>query len=125
MSEQLYNGKPLEKLSDGEILELAGGFGPAIIGQELYERAQRIQRTNPGGLFGPAILDPDYAAKQEALKIGPAIRIPDFAEWDQFTRKRLSQLCAEHEVSHKANATKVQLIEALVAASVERPESDG
>ena len=123
MSEHLYNGKQLDDLSDGEVLELAGGFGPGIIGKELYDRAQQIQSTNPGGLYGPAVLDPDYAAKQEAKKNGPAVRIADFAKWDQMTRKQLASLCAEHEISHKSGATKVELIELLDEAGVELPES--
>lgn len=58
--------KPVSKLSDQEVLEQAGDYGPGIIGQELYERAQQIKRDNPQGQFGPALLGDGEDAKKKA-----------------------------------------------------------
>lgn len=118
MNEQLYNGKPLEKLSDGEVLELAGSFGPGIIGQELYERAQAIQKSNPGGIFGPAILDPNYGKDVKA-----AVAAAD-PTWDDLTRADVAALATEHGVSFKAKASRTSLIEALVEAGITPPPAN-
>lgn len=118
MSEQLYNGKPIGKLTDGEVLELAGNFGPAIIGQELHDRAAEIQRTNPGGAFGPAILDPNYGKDVKA-----AVEASD-PKWDHLSRADVAALADVHQVSYKARASRTSLIELLTAAGVVPPAVD-
>lgn len=61
---------PIHLLSDAEVLELSGNgtYGPGIIGQELFERATKIKAATNDGAFGPAITDPDFAAKQSAKR---------------------------------------------------------
>lgn len=58
----------LRRLSDGEILGRAGALGPAVIGRPLAYLAGQIRVTNPDGALGPALLDPDYHAKQLAAR---------------------------------------------------------
>jgi hypothetical protein len=101
---QTYNGKTIDELSDAEVLQLydGGRFGPAIIGQELYERGSRILLATDNGRFGPAILDPDYS-----LNITP---------WDDYSRKELLVACRTYELPVKSNATREELAKALVRA---------
>ncbi|MCU1350613.1 MAG: hypothetical protein JWO56_3643 [Acidobacteria bacterium] len=51
----------IDEMSDDQVLAEARGYGPSIIGQELFDRAQRIARVNPGGVLGPAIIGTDNA----------------------------------------------------------------
>lgn len=48
--------KQVARLTDDQVLELAKGMGPAIIGPHLFERAEKVTKINPTGAFGPAII---------------------------------------------------------------------
>jgi hypothetical protein len=50
------NEAEVAKLTDDQVLAMAAGMGPAIIGEALFKRAQEIQKKNPEGKLGPAIL---------------------------------------------------------------------
>jgi hypothetical protein len=69
-AEERAEEKKLAKLSDDQILEMSshGKLGPGILGRPLYDRAASIIKA--GGMIGlgPAIMDPDYHAKQLALR---------------------------------------------------------
>lgn len=56
--------KKISEMSDSEVLEAAGNYGPAIIGKELFERAQKIQKENPDAKFGPAFIDDPAEARK-------------------------------------------------------------
>lgn len=62
--------KPLDKMTDAEVLAAAGDNGPDVIGKELFARAQKIRRRNPGGEFGPDILrdEPAKPAKERPAR---------------------------------------------------------
>lgn len=64
--------KPLNEMADSEILTAAGDYGPAIIGQELFDRAQAVRKHNPTGALGPAILgtpeEPKKSSKKKAAE---------------------------------------------------------
>lgn len=64
----------VDAMSDAEVLELTnnGAFGPGLVGKPLAERAKHVMLTTGDGQFGPAIIDPDYAAKQAAKRAGGA-----------------------------------------------------
>jgi hypothetical protein len=127
-----YNGKTLDELSDVEALALANGFGPSIISQELYDRAQEIQKKNPGGVYGPAILDPNHfpssAPPAEApagaespahLPANPATASDD--PWHSFSQKDLVKIAQQENVSHKGKASRDDIIAALEGAGVQPP----
>lgn len=61
------------KLSDDQVLELAGSFGPAIIGEHLHARAQTIQKDNPGGALGPAIVGDSSKTEEPDAPALPSI----------------------------------------------------
>jgi len=76
-SQQKYNGKSLDQLSDQEVVQMAGNFGPSVISAELFARAQEINKTNPGGAFGPSVLNPNYfpsstPASQQPSAVDPS-----------------------------------------------------
>lgn len=118
-SAQLYNGKTLDELSDAEALALAGHYGPGIIGQELYERAEAIRIATDNGKFGPALLDPNYNAKD----VKAAIAASD-PTWDHLSRADVAALADVHGISYKAKASRTSLIELLTAAGIVPPEPD-
>lgn len=66
--------KRIEDMTDTEVLDAAAGLGPAIIGQELYDRAQAVKKQNPDGHIGPAILatEPLEAAPLTEKKLAAA-----------------------------------------------------
>lgn len=66
--EEAAERKRVAAMSDAEVLEQAGGFGPAIIGKILYERAASVRLTTNDGEFGPALTDPDYGKKEAAKR---------------------------------------------------------
>lgn len=108
---QKYNGKTLDQLSDAEVLQLydGGRFGPAIIGQDLYDRASRLMAVSDNGRFGPAILDPNHGL--------------DITPWDDYSRKDLLVICRQYELPVKSNATRESLAYDLVRAK-KLPTSD-
>jgi hypothetical protein len=97
-------GKTLAELTTTEILELAGPYGPGMIGKELFDRAEEVRTTTSDGKYGPALLDPDYGLKVEV--------------WDDYARKELLVICREHELPVKSNATREELAKALARAKV-------
>jgi hypothetical protein len=121
-----------KNLSDAEILELAGPYGPALIGQELYDKAQEIRAQTGDGKFGPAIMDPDYDKKQKALKKSAAATAgastaddsppPDLSDpWSTVTLSGAKQLAMDAGVSYVPGTKKAALIEALKTAGVTPP----
>lgn len=48
--------KDLTTLSDIEVLAAVGDNGPAVVGAELFQRAEKIRKRNPNGALGPAIV---------------------------------------------------------------------
>jgi len=130
-----YNGKTIDQLTDQEVLQLANGFGPSIISQELYDRAQQIQKTNPGGAFGPAILKADFFPSQSPPP-SPAPSTTDTTDttsttgaqtssasdpWHSFSQKDLTKIAQQEGVSYKPKASRDDLISALDAAGVAPP----
>lgn len=121
----------ISKLSDTEVLELAGPYGPAIIGQELFDRAQKIRARGDDGKLGPAILDSDFAEKQAAKKAAaaPAEQTgdetagsgggnPKVPTWEGITLSGLKQLAMDKGVSYKpAQAKKKETLIALLEAA--------
>lgn len=97
-------GKLLNELTTEEVLSLAGPFGPGMIGQELFDRAETLRTTTDGGKYGPALLDPDYGLKVEV--------------WDDYARKELLVICREHVLPVKSNATREDLAKALARAKI-------
>lgn len=93
------NESQIAKLTDAEVLSLAGGFGPAIIGQALFERAQEIRQRTDNGRFGPALVDPDYGL--------------DISPWDEYSRRDLLAIAREHELPVKSNASRDEIARAL------------
>lgn len=123
-----------KNLSDAEILELAGPYGPALIGQELYEKAQEIRAQTGDGKFGPAIMDSDYDKKQKALKKSAAATAksgestaddsppPDSSDpWSTVTLSGAKQLAMDAGVSYAPGTKKAALIKALKTAGVTPP----
>lgn len=115
MSESAYNGKTLDQLSDAECLELSGNLGPGIIGQELFDRANKIRTTTDNGKFGPALLDPFYGRPADQVK---AALDADEPEWDDLSRADAAALADTHNVSYRARATRAQIVAALIAVGV-------
>jgi hypothetical protein len=122
-----------DHLSDTEILELAGPYGPGIIGQELFDRAQKIRSRGDDGKLGPALTDPDFAAKQAAKRAlepkpeptepkGDAP--PKVATWEGVTVSGLKLLAQQRQVSYTPQQGKKRdtLIAVLEAAGVKPPE---
>jgi len=128
-----YGGKKLDELWDSEVLQLAGVYGPSIISQELYDRAQKIQKTNPGGVFGPAILKADYFQSQSPPTPSPAPKPaeeesadasgddPSGGPWHSYSIKDLQKIAQQEGVSHKPKASRDDLISALEEAGVQPP----
>lgn len=117
-------------LSDTEILELAGPYGPGLIGQALFDKAQSIRSRGDDGKLGPALLDSDFAAKQAAKKAAnappadpnappPAPPVP--GSWDDITVSGMKLLAQEHGVSYKSRVARAELLDALVAAGITPP----
>lgn len=141
--------KQLDTLSDTQILELAGTLGPGILGQAHYDRAEAIRKLTNEGQYGPALTDPNYAAKQAAKRaaeraaakaaaadalqqledLGPE----DDAEaaagsgegaldaWDYVTLSGAKMLAQEHGVSYAPRVKRDALVEALQLAGVQAP----
>lgn len=57
----------IEKMTDQEIVELAAQYGPGVIGPEIHARAKAITAKNPGGQFGPALIDTEGPKKAVAV----------------------------------------------------------
>lgn len=57
--------KRVDEMTDSEVLAIVGDMGPAFVGAELHERAERIRRDNPGGVLGPAFVDTATEPKKE------------------------------------------------------------
>lgn len=140
-------GTRYEHLGDAEILTLAGGMGPALIGQELHDLAAAIRKETGGGVFGPAITDPDYAAKQKALREArerssaehdddddEAADSPedtpstddeptadDGDAWSQVSLSGAKMLAQQFNVSYVPRVKRAQLIDQLIAAGVKPP----
>jgi hypothetical protein len=119
-----------DHLSDTDILELAGPYGPGIIGQALFDRAQSIRSRGDDGKLGPALLDSDFAAKQAAKRAAaapptdptaPPPAPPAPGSWDDITVSGLKLLAQEHGVSYKPRVARAELLEALIAAGVTPP----
>jgi hypothetical protein len=124
----------LDNLSDTEILELAGPYGPGIIGQELFDRAQKIRSRGDDGKLGPALTDPDFSAKQAAKRAAePQAKSdavppkgdgePKVATWDDITVSGLKMLAQQRQVSYTPaqGKTRASLIAVLEAAGVTPP----
>jgi hypothetical protein len=123
------------RLSESEVLARAAGFGPAIIGEALHRRAKEIRERSDNGRLGPAITDPDYAAKQEAKRTAGAVEVDsDDADgekeegsgdlkdpWQWTTLSGAKQLAQTKGVSYAPRIKRVDLIELLKAAGVEPP----
>lgn len=101
----------IAKLSDAQVLDLAGTLGPGIIGQELFDRAQEVRTATNDGKFGPALLDPDYG-----LNITP---------WDDFSRRDLLAIAREHQLPVASKATRDEIAKALTKARVAPPVEKG
>jgi hypothetical protein len=97
------------KLSDTQILDLAGNLGPGIIGQELFDLASKIRTRTDNGRFGPALLDSDYGL--------------DISPWDEYSRRDLLAIAREHELPVKSNASRDDIAKALVKAK-KLPDAD-
>lgn len=121
-----------QNLSDNEILELAGPYGPALIGQELFDKAQEIRARTNDGKFGPAIMDPHYAEKQAALKASAKAvsgssdssdsgSTDDSDPWSSVTLSGAKQLAMDAGVSYAPGTKKAVLIASLKAAGVNPP----
>lgn len=149
--EEAAERKRVAAMSDAEVLEQAGGFGPAIIGKILYERAASVRLTTNDGEFGPALTDPDYgkkeaakraerragnqaAAEEQALLEG---KLPDHDRRDEgegdeegatvdpwsFVTLSGAKMLAQHAgVSHKPGVKRQALIAVLQKAGVTPPE---
>jgi hypothetical protein len=130
--------KAVSDLSDAEVLELAGPFGPSIIGKDLYERAQSIAKRGDDGKLGPAITDPDYAYKLPAKKKTAAKESESTEEtgsgdsensteetaggaWHHVSLSGLKIIAQNFGVSHKPRPTRAELIELLTVAKVAPP----
>lgn len=50
------NKKQIAAMTDDEVLAAVGPCGPGIVGQDLFDRAQRIAKRNPAGIYGPGIV---------------------------------------------------------------------
>lgn len=125
--------KSLDQLSDSDILTLAGPYGPALIGQELFDRAQAIRKRGDDGKLGPALTDPHYAAKQAAAKTAAPVPAPDPAAtktppvpgtWDGITLSGLKHLAMEKGVSYRPKVERAELLQALEAAGVTPPSAE-
>lgn len=119
-------------LSDADILTLAGPYGPALIGQELFDRAQAIKKRGDDGKLGPALMDPDYAAKQAAKKAAstpapdpaaPAIAPPP-GTWEGITMSGLKMLAQQKQVSYRPKVERSELIALLEGAGVTPPPAE-
>jgi hypothetical protein len=108
----------LAGLTDAQILERAGGMGPAIIGQTLYDRAEEIRKRTSGGVLGPAIVGPATPVPT------PAPEAQEPAAWDDLPRNKLLAIAREQKVDVRSNYTKDELIDALVAASINPQDVD-
>lgn len=132
-----------DALSDADVLEKSGygRFGPAIIGQPLYDRARKILRSTGGGIFGPAITDPEFAARDRARRrlpddaIGVEQRIVNLAAegvrgganetpsedaWQRVTLSGAKLLAKQYGITH-GRAKREEIIEQLKAAGVVPP----
>lgn len=98
-------------LSDEEVLEQAGNFGPGIIGQELYDRACEVRKRTSGGLFGPAIVGDKTASALEA------------DAWEDWTRAEMLAFARDASTEIKGTATRAEIIAALAAAGLEPPKA--
>jgi hypothetical protein len=103
-------GKTITELTVDEVLSLAGGAGPGLIGQELFARAEELRRTTSDGKYGPALIDPDYGL--------------DITPWDDYSRKELLVICREHELPVKSNATREELAKALARKKIRPDDAD-
>lgn len=135
-------------LSDAQVLKVTSNaaFGPGIVGKPLADRAAKIMRDTGGGIFGPAITDPDYAAKQAAKRTGvlptgnpipddlgppPVVGEGDPIDptdlhdprnpWMYVTLGGAKQLAMAHSVSYVPKVQRKALIEQLQAANVVPP----
>lgn len=99
-------------MTDAEILQKAGHgkFGPALIGQDLFEVASDIMARTAGGRFGPAIANTSVALET----VSPEV-------WEGWRRNALLAIAREHELPVKANWSRDALADALAAAGVTPP----
>lgn len=119
-----------DDLSDTEILELAGPYGPGIIGKELFDRAAAIRNRGDDGKLGPAITDPNFAAKQAAKRAAstpppdpadaPATTAP-VGTWAGITLSGAKKLAQENGVSYKPGVKLEALLKLLTTAGIAPP----
>lgn len=136
-----YTAEQLDKMSDAKILELAAGYGPGIIGQAHFDRAAALRTATDDGRLGPALVDPDYARKQAALR-GQEVadeetddeardeeRVALLAAgsgdtsdpWTFVTLSGAKMLAQQHNVSYPPRVKRDALVAALKDAGVAPP----
>ena len=63
-----------QEMADDQVLEYVGPFGPAVIGDYLFERAEWIRVHNPRGHLGPSAMSevfiPSAKAQADLLERG-------------------------------------------------------
>ncbi len=104
-----------ERLTDQQVLDRVGPLGPALVGQELYDRAQEIRKRTNDGVLGPAIVGSAPT---------PPASTPDVAGWEGFQRNTLLKIARVHNLDVKSNYTRDELEDALIAAGIEPPDPE-
>lgn len=123
----------IDRLSDTEVLAMAGTMGPGVIGQELYDRAARVREATDNGRFGPAILATSPPAKPLPAALAPAVAVAapgappaaasvdEDANWDALTKSGAKMLAQQHGVEYPPVSGRPAIIGLLKAAGVKPP----
>lgn len=139
--QDLWDWHGVDRIPDTDVLERVKGMGPAIVGYDLFERAEYVRERTNNGVFGPALTDPDYGKKEaariaaaraarERAKAGVAdepesavaVAVSDADPWSFITISGAKMLAQQHGVSYQPRVKRAVLIDALKLAGVQPPE---
>jgi len=129
------------KLTDDQVLALAGPCGPSLIGAPLAERAAAVQKNRVVGtgveqlIVGPALIDPNYNLRDKTAPAVPAAPtgavtpplggVTEATEpadpWAHVSKSGMKELAKAKKVKVAPNASKAVLQAALEAAGVAPP----
>lgn len=55
-------------LTDAQVLDMVGVYGPGFIGAYLFERAEWVRQHNPNGAMGPDAVGKEYVPSEAAMQ---------------------------------------------------------